>query len=1799
MKISNKIVMALCLMLFFISEVSAVVYRTGFQQFKYGCNSNKEADLTMTAAAITDASMLDVTETTLMASINGTGNILNPVSGKTWKWGDYTTFGYEAEIYLEPGTYTFWGRYDDGGAVVMEDNVIYTHGNQSGYGFDPATGDFVVEKAGWYNFRGYVWDWSGGKAPCGSAKSAIQMKKDGGDWIIDMAGIPARHSTGEEYVAITEVGVTNQKNAFEVYASVTLPEGVNAQVYALASSGNIGYAPKANWSVATAAQEVIGTGEPQNLVFTVDCNGLEDPYIVIYSENIDTTGLSEAYASDSEWNTTYGYSSLFSIEESGLNPIIIENVSMLHNSNGAYTVSGSLYGVTADIYFIANDGSTSVTNIIQAGVEEGNSFSGALAELPSDKTYAISLYVDADIFDLEKPLGIIYTGDLKFSNPVNPEEIGLKPGSITVSRVNADPYPITFSYTITSTEASAAEGVTWAAPLASVTIPAGSTSVDIPVVPLLDTNISKDISLFISINEGNFEVPVPYELILNNKDKLISAFYSLKRVYTPSAAIKEMIGENEYKDFPVLVRLPKEVSNMLTSSNGTDIFILDEKGKELSFDLDIFNPNGETLVWVKVPSFSATTELEVFYSGIDNYENNSANVWTSYAGVWHFSPADVGATEILDATGNGLVGAITGEVSVYDGEDSVAGMGALYTTNKIKVPDYDVYLDDLSKFSVSGWFKLPLQSNGYATFFYKKNGGNWSDRNGWYIEMSQSKTKANLVLDNTSTLYFNDVSQNWNYFNVVSDGTGVKVYINGSSSPATKRDNYVILASGKGAEISAQNCAVREYRVRNGVASPELTALEYATMADHEFFVYGEAITTDESALKLSVPSIVTNADGSFTASVEVIENSGDVGFVYLSNDLAITNIVAQVEGAGFVTEIPQNLVVNKTYMLCSYGKNSIGTETLVKGPIFYNGNISIEELSDSEEFGLVPGVFRVSREDTAFDLIVNIACSGTAIAGQTYESLPSTVIIPAGSTYVDVEVKPMLDFAVNSDTTVNVTLADGPYNVDASQSSVEMTVINAKAPEGSNTWVASTKGLASDPNNWSKGRVPLDGDAILFDHNFSNQDCVWDVDAVLASWTQKEGYTGTIEFQTTFDDTLPQVKVLGDVEVLNGVWTHSANNAEEVYRLAVDVGGDFTLAATAEIDVRLKGFARKQSYPNAGLGVHAGGTSKGDKVYGDLYEPINLGSGSENAGGGAVHLVVGGDAVLEGLITTQSQKENSDYCGAPGSIYIKANTISGEGEILANSNELRSSGGRISLVVTGDNKLAKDRSKLNAQGNVPNTRGGAGTILVKTTAEAYGILYIDNVVRGNYFINLYPSHNEVTLIPEGENWIVDGIVFANEGILAVQEGTTLTLPKGFASISGSSHKAGLLYNGGTIIAADADEATDTALIQGKWVFQANEQFVFPGNLIVKDEGAVGCVRLRQITNVVYGCDIKVDGDMTVEETGFMYADVTGHTHGGYDWSREYYGDAYAYGGQLAMSTNGVYGSILNPNMPGSYGGANDGNDQNLGGGLIKVTVEGTLALDGKATAIGGQSNTVRGTGGAINITAGNLTGAGSIAAHGFSVNTTRSSPTNNNNSDIKTPAGVRSHRNVKAASPGGRVAIRLTDKDATLSEHWSAANSILAYGGDFTNSTTKAIDELYSASAGTIYIQEGDEEEGAGTIYVYNNGLVDNPAYTPIPSVKYNDGEDLSKTSLYAGAAGKVRICQEELKLNILTVEETSVIDLFGSTLSVTRAKIGGKSLGAGVYEPSDFADNLVDTSEAGGGTIVVLGEGTLILLR
>ena len=94
--------------------------------------------------------------------------------------------------------------------------------------------------------------------------------------------------------------------------------------------------------------------------------------------------------------------------------------------------------------------------------------------------------------------------------------------------------------------------------------------------------------------------------------------FAKKMTLTPSATVLAKIGESTFVNFPVLVRLPVEASALLQSANGTDLFFTDKNDASLPFEVDTFDPAGETLVWVKVPSLSSATELTAYFGGAAN-----------------------------------------------------------------------------------------------------------------------------------------------------------------------------------------------------------------------------------------------------------------------------------------------------------------------------------------------------------------------------------------------------------------------------------------------------------------------------------------------------------------------------------------------------------------------------------------------------------------------------------------------------------------------------------------------------------------------------------------------------------------------------------------------------------------------------------------------------------------------------------------------------------------------------------------------------------------------------------------------------------------------------------------------------------------------------------------------------------------------------------------------------------------------------------------------------------------------------
>ena len=123
-------------------------------------------------------------------------------------------------------------------------------------------------------------------------------------------------------------------------------------------------------------------------------------------------------------------------------------------------------------------------------------------------------------------------------------------------------------------------------------------------------------------------------------------------------------GESTLEKFPLLVRLnPEKIANfkysLFEASDHSDLaFVV--KGEdgvlhEVPHEIDTWNPDGESLVWVRVPELAGKTTKLICYFGRSAGGTGvfkPFDVWTDhYAAVWHLNPTD---ETIGDATGHGL-----------------------------------------------------------------------------------------------------------------------------------------------------------------------------------------------------------------------------------------------------------------------------------------------------------------------------------------------------------------------------------------------------------------------------------------------------------------------------------------------------------------------------------------------------------------------------------------------------------------------------------------------------------------------------------------------------------------------------------------------------------------------------------------------------------------------------------------------------------------------------------------------------------------------------------------------------------------------------------------------------------------------------------------------------------------------------------------------------------------------------------------------------------------------------------------
>ena len=124
-------------------------------------------------------------------------------------------------------------------------------------------------------------------------------------------------------------------------------------------------------------------------------------------------------------------------------------------------------------------------------------------------------------------------------------------------------------------------------------------------------------------------------------------------------------GSAPVANFPVLVRLSETTvsgflySDLASPSDGADLAFFDAGGNPLAFEIDTWNPSGESLVWVRLPSMQNGTRIMIWWgsSEVTGKSVCTGDPWSDYTGVWHMNETGNGSSVVVhDATINRLDG---------------------------------------------------------------------------------------------------------------------------------------------------------------------------------------------------------------------------------------------------------------------------------------------------------------------------------------------------------------------------------------------------------------------------------------------------------------------------------------------------------------------------------------------------------------------------------------------------------------------------------------------------------------------------------------------------------------------------------------------------------------------------------------------------------------------------------------------------------------------------------------------------------------------------------------------------------------------------------------------------------------------------------------------------------------------------------------------------------------------------------------------------------------------------------------
>ena len=313
-------------------------------------------------------------------------------------------------------------------------------------------------------------------------------------------------------------------------------------------------------------------------------------------------------------------------------------------------------------------------------------------------------------------------------------------------------------------------------------------------------------------------------------------------------------GAGMLLNFPALVTLSTNITGFSYSdllSGNNDILIVDEAGSPLNYEIDTWNPDGTSLLWVQVPLFVQNVQIKVYYGKSSVTEpvcRSNGAVWTEgFSGVWHMANSNT-----VDVSVNGHTGTGTGTT---DASGRIGLSQSYGGSGYISVANSDTLLLGDTNCTVSAWIKtssgsvmgvVTKDNNGTHSDGDKLLGVNYSSArlgidHGWVGNLNGTRTVNNDTWHHIVWTQAKDVSGNNEQWYLYVDG----VQDASASDKPTKSDvvgNTVRIGSGSTNSYFPNMFfgLIDEVRISRVTRSAEWIKAEYDSQnAPGSFVTYG------------------------------------------------------------------------------------------------------------------------------------------------------------------------------------------------------------------------------------------------------------------------------------------------------------------------------------------------------------------------------------------------------------------------------------------------------------------------------------------------------------------------------------------------------------------------------------------------------------------------------------------------------------------------------------------------------------------------------------------------------------------------------------------------------------------------------------------------------------------------------------------------------------------------------------------------------------------------------------------------